>query len=57
MYRKLLRRLAPETFETAIARWMKDLVPDPRPNDSLLAMPCLVGMILLGALVFSGMTS
>lgn len=33
MYRNLLKRLPAESFEAIIARWMKELIPDPLPND------------------------
>ncbi len=49
MYRKLLRRLPAETLEVAIARWMKDLVADPLPTDSLQGV-ALDGKTLCGTL-------
>jgi hypothetical protein len=48
-YRKLLARLPAEGFETIISRWMKDLVPDPLPNDPLQAV-ALDGKVLCGTL-------
>lgn len=48
-YRKLLARLPAEGFETIIARWMKDLLPDPQPNDPLQPV-ALDGKVLCGTL-------
>jgi hypothetical protein len=49
MYRKLLRRLPAEALETAIARWMKDLVADPLPKGPLEGV-ALDGKTLCGTL-------
>ncbi len=49
MYRKLLRRLPAEALETAVARWVKDLVPDPVPNGPLEGV-ALDGKSLCGTL-------
>lgn len=48
MYRKLLRRLPAEMLEAVIARWMRDLVPDPPPDD--LQGVSLDGKTLCGTL-------
>lgn len=52
MYRKLLRRLPAEALETAIARWVKDLVADPLPNTPLQGV-ALDGKTLCGTLADS----
>lgn len=49
MYRKLLRRLPAEALEAAVARWVKDLVPDPVPNGPLEGV-ALDGKSLCGTL-------